>query len=81
LREYLTVEPVLDATEGQDVTIPPGFDPATIRLTGNVTGDPPFQGVLKHPGWRVKAVHLPALPGTRDVASAAVLAPAEVEMT
>lgn len=80
LREYLSVEPVLETPEGQDVTIPPGFDPAAIRLTGNVSGDPPFRGVLKHPGWRVKAVHLPALPAVRD-ASAAVLAPAEVEIT
>ncbi len=80
LREYLSVEPVLETPEGQDVTVPPGFDPAAIRLTGNVSGDPPFRGVLKHPGWRVKAVHLPALPAVRD-ASAAVLAPAEVEIT
>jgi hypothetical protein len=80
LREYLTVEPVLDAPEGQGVTVPSGFDPATIRLTGNVTGNPPFQGVLKHPGWRVKEVHLPALPGIRTEAATAVLAPAEVEI-
>jgi hypothetical protein len=78
LREYLTVEPVLNAPEGQSVTVPSGFDPATIRLTGNVSGNPPFQGVLKHPGWRVKTVHLPALPGARNEAS--VLAPAEVEI-
>jgi Domain of unknown function (DUF2760) len=80
LREYLTVEPVLDTPEGQEVTVPPGFDPAAIRLTGSVSGDPPFRGVLKHPGWRVQSVHLPALPGAVD-RSSAVLAPAEVEIT
>jgi hypothetical protein len=78
LRDYLTVEPVLAAEEGQGVTVAPDFDPAAIRLTGNVHGSPPFSGVLKHHGWRVKAVHLPALPGARDDSS--VLAPAEVEI-
>ena len=78
LREYLTVEPVLGAAEGDSVTIAPDFDPAAIRLTGNVAGSPPFRGVLKHHGWRVKSAQLPALPGARDDAS--VLAPAEVEI-
>ncbi len=78
LRDYLTVEPVLSAAEDAEVTVPSNFDPAEIRLTGNVAGSPPFKGVLKHHGWRVKAVHLPAIPGTRDDSS--VLAPAEVEI-
>jgi hypothetical protein len=78
LRNYLPLEPVLGAAEGERVTVPPGFDPAQIRLTGNVSGSPPFQGVLKHHGWRVKSVHLPVLPGARDDLS--VLAPAEVEL-
>jgi hypothetical protein len=78
LRDYFTVEPVLGASEGEPVTVAPDFDPAAIRLTGNVAGSPPFRGVLKHHGWRVKAVHLPVLPGARDDSS--VLAPAEVEI-
>jgi hypothetical protein len=78
LHDYLTVEPVLGAAEGEPVTVPSDFDPAAIRLSGNVAGSPPFRGVLKHHGWRVKAVHLPALPGARDDSS--VLAPAVVEI-
>ena len=78
LDSYLTVEPVLSAPEESPVTVPADFDPAAIRLTGNVSGSPPFRGVLKHHGWRVKSVQLPALPGARDEAS--VLAPAEVEI-
>lgn len=78
LRDYLTVEPVLAGGEGQTVTVAPDFDPAEIRLTGDVKGSPPFRGVLKHHGWRVKSVHLPVLPGSRD--DSAVLAPAEVEI-
>jgi len=79
LKEYLTVSPILPGSEESEVTIAPNFDPASIRLTGNVQGSPPFRGVLKHHGWRVEAVHLPALPGARDDSS--VLAPAEVEIS
>jgi hypothetical protein len=78
LSDYLTVEPVLAGEEGQPVAISAGFDPAAIRLTGNVGGNPPFRGVLKHHGWRVKSVRLPTLPAARDQTS--VLAPAEVEI-
>ena len=79
LKDYLTVSPILPGLEESEVTISPDFDPASIRLTGNVQGSPPFRGVLKHHGWRVEAVHLPVLPGARDESS--VLAPAEVEIS
>ncbi|MFI5458019.1 MAG: DUF2760 domain-containing protein [Isosphaerales bacterium] len=78
LRDYLTITPVIDAVEEERVTIPADFDPAAIRLVGNVVGSPPFQGVLKHHGWRVRSVHLPLLPVARDDSS--VLSPAEVEI-
>src|SRR5205814_538899 len=76
LREHVEVEPVLRANEGDSVTVEPGFDPAAIRLTGNVSGVPPFRGVLRHAGWRVKRATVPA-PHARDPK---VLAPAEVEI-
>jgi len=78
LRDYLTVEPILSDPEDATVTVAADFDPATVRLTGNVAGSPPFRGVLKHHGWRVKSVQLPVVPGARD--DSAVLAPAEVEI-
>lgn len=78
LRDYVTIEPIMNAAEDERVTIAADFDPAAIRLIGNVNGAPPFQGVLKHHGWRVKAVHLPVLPVARDDTS--VLSPAEVEV-
>lgn len=79
LRDYLAIEPVLSGDEGLPVSLAADFDPATIRLTGNVGGKPPFRGVLKHHGWVVKSVQLPALPAARD--SSSVLAPAEVEVS
>src|SRR5262249_41054046 len=48
IRKHLTLEPVLGQEEGTQVTVPPGFDPNAIRLVGNVSGQPPFQGTLQH---------------------------------
>ncbi len=77
LERYLTLEPVLGSPEGQPVTVPAGFDPASIRMIGNVAGRPPLRGVLRHRGWRVSQVRLPALP---EGAGRSIVAPAEVEI-
>ena len=76
-REVRALEPILPGDEESTVKVPAGFDPSAIRLTGNVTGQPPFQGVLKHHGWRVKGYRLPAPPAGIDEL---VVAPAEVEL-
>jgi hypothetical protein len=78
LSEHVTLEPVLNANEGDEVTVPADFDPSAIRLTGNVTGEPPFRGTLRHAGWRAKQVKLPAQPSGQD---AKIVAPAEVEIS
>jgi hypothetical protein len=78
LHDYITLEPVMGGAEEERVTVAADFDPASIRLLGNVNGEPPFQGVIKHRGWRVKEARLPTLPATRGDSS--VLSPAEVEV-
>jgi len=77
LAEHVQLEPVLAGTEDSPVTIEPGFDPSRIRLVGNVTGEPPFQGLLRHHGWRAATVTLPELAAGIDPT---VIAPAEVEL-
>ncbi len=77
LREHLTLEPVRPEAEGSTVEVPPGFDPSAVLLTGNVTGQPPFRGTLKHPGWRVRDIKLPPPPAGQDEF---VIMPAEVEL-
>jgi uncharacterized protein DUF2760 len=77
LAEHFGVEPVLDAEENEAVTVDSGFDPARIRLVGNVSGAPPFKGTLKHHGWRAAKVSLPALSDGMDPT---IVAPAEVEL-
>jgi hypothetical protein len=77
LAEHLTLEPVLRGSEGDEVTVPKDFDPSSVRLTGNVTGEPPFRGALRHAGWRAAQVKLPTLPSGQDPK---IVAPAEVEI-
>lgn len=77
LAEHFTVEPVLQESEGAAVTLPAGFDAGRIRITGNVAGQPPFRGALKHHGWVATAVRLPVVSEALDPR---VLAPAEVEL-
>jgi hypothetical protein len=77
LEELFRLEPVLPAAEGAAVTVERGFDPAAVRLTGNVVGEPPFRGALRHHGWRARAV---TLPHPSEGGDPAIVAPAEVEL-
>jgi hypothetical protein len=77
LKEHLTLEAVVPQHEGETADVPPGFDPSAIQLTGNVTGQPPFRGTVRHHGWRVKDLRLAPLPQGQDEF---VLQPAEVEL-
>jgi Domain of unknown function (DUF2760) len=78
LEHYVKLEPILNSEEDQPVTVEGGFDPAAIKLLGNVTGEPPIRGVLRHRGWHVKEVNLPPLP---QGSGRMVIAPAEVELS
>ncbi len=77
LKEYMEIKPVFQESEGATVTVPPGFDAKAIRLTGNVTGNPPFRGVLRHRGWQVERIRLPQ---SAEQKGHWILAPAEVEI-
>ena len=77
LDKHLQPAPVLEEAEGETVTVEEGFDPAAVKLTGNVTGEPPFEGVLRHRGWKVSRKALPVLAPSQD---STIIAPAEVEI-
>jgi hypothetical protein len=80
IKEHLVLEPVVAKNEGDSVEVPAHFDPSAIRLTGNVTGQPPFRGILRHHGWRVKNYTLPAPPEGQDLFVLAPIAPAWREL-
>jgi len=78
LAERVELQRIFNGEDGSEVVIEPGFDPAAVRLTGNVAGTPPFRGTLQHAGWRAAKVSLPQSPGNTDPT---IIAPAEVEVT
>jgi hypothetical protein len=77
LEGRLELERILPGEEGQEVTVPSGFDANEIRLTGDVRGAGPYHGTLQHPGWRVRKL---VLPSGSEATPPRVLAPAEVEI-
>ncbi len=78
VQRYFHFEAATQDAEGSKVTLPKGFDAQRFRLTGNVAGEPPFCGTLKHHGWVATEVRMPALAEALDPR---VVAPAEVELT
>ncbi len=78
LERLFALKPVLEQDEGSGVEVPAGFDANRFRLTGNVTGEPPFQGQLMHHGWTASKCDVPAWTGSKD--SAPIVAPVEVEL-
>ena len=79
LAEYVTLEPIYQEAEGSAITVAAGFDANAVRLTGNITGDPPFKGALRHRGWRVAKVDLPRQTPAQQ--KERIVAAAEVEVS
>lgn len=77
LTRYASLAPVIDDEEGQAVTVERGTDPASVKVTGAMTGEPPYRGVLRHRGWQAVRMELPQLPATGRT----IIAPAEVEVS
>lgn len=77
LADHLPVTPLRAEEEDGPITVPAGFDPHQFRLVGQVIGEPPFAGTLKHKGWRVTKVNLPKIP---EGDARLVVVPAEVEL-
>lgn len=77
INEHFSLAPVRGEQEGVKVTLPKGFDAASVRLTGNIVGQAPFTGTLVHKGWKVTDIRLPKL--TQGY-NAQIVAPAEVEL-
>jgi hypothetical protein len=78
LDEHVTLEAIYAEAEGDRVTVEPGFDAYAVRLSGSLSGEPPFTGTLRHRGWRAAKVELPQqVDAERDEH---IVAAAEVEI-
>ncbi|MBZ0253337.1 MAG: DUF2760 domain-containing protein, partial [Candidatus Methylomirabilis sp.] len=56
LEKHVAPQAVLAQNEGDPITVDEDFDPNIIKLVGNVTGRPPFKGVVQHRGERLGGV-------------------------
>ena len=75
LAKYVMLQPLSRQEEGDQVTVSGGFDPGAYRLSGNITGDPPFKGKLVHKGWRADRLNIPEFAFSGDPQ---IIAPMEV---
>lgn len=82
LQRYLSLQPVIDGVEGAVTQLSAAGalrnDPNAIKLLGNVPADGQVRaGILRHKGWRVEKIELPAAPSKANLK---ILAPAEIEV-
>jgi hypothetical protein len=77
LEKHFDVVPVINSGEGEKVSVEKGFDPALYELSGNVSGEAPYSGELRHKGWKSIKVDLPIRQKGRN---SSVIYPAEVDI-
>ncbi len=70
--------PLTSEAEGEAISVPAGYSPMRITLAGEVGGEPPYEGRVRHRGWLATRCDLPAWSGRDEDAD--VIAPAEVEV-
>ncbi len=77
VKKYINLKPVVENEEGEKLMVEAGFDIDSIKLIGNVAGDPPFEGVVKHRGWKAGKREIPKL---SDIQDSTIIMPAEIEI-
>ena len=77
LEDIVTIRPVMEEREGEKIHVAQGYDPASIKVIGQVKGEPPYTGILVHKGWKAHKRSLPKKTGEHHHE---VICPAEVEI-
>ena len=78
IQRMFALQPLATVGDGESMSTPEKFDPAEFRLTGNVTGDPPFNGNVAHHGWKATKCEVPSWSGQDS--SKMIVAPVELEI-
>jgi len=76
LDENFNIKPLFDKTEGEKISLNENFNPTEVKMSGNVPGKAPYNGKLRHKGWKSDKVKLPKRTGKVNVN---VVCPAEIE--
>jgi hypothetical protein len=70
LRAFFDIRPVHEGKEQAEIFLAADFDAAAYRLVGKVPQHPPYQGTVRHHGWKTVRISLPRLTDTsRESAS------------
>ena len=77
IKKYFNLKPVVEKEEGESIKVEADFDIDSIKLIGNVAGEPPFEGVVKHRGWKAGKREIPKL---SDIHDSTIIIPAEIEI-
>ncbi len=77
INEYFDLVSIRSEEEESPISIEKGFNASEIKLTGNVIGQAPFNGILIHKGWKISKSQLPKLTPEHD---ASIIAAAEIEL-
>lgn len=77
LEELVTIRPLMPEKEGTTITVPQGYNPTVIKISGKVRGEPPYKGVVVHQGWKA---HKHSLPKKMGEQINEVICPAEIEV-
>jgi hypothetical protein len=77
LEDLVTIRPIFQDEEGSKVRVPVGYDADSIKVIGNVKGNPPYEGILMHRGWKA---HKRSLPRNISEKHTEVIFPAEIEV-
>ncbi len=78
MQRMFALEPLTTQAEGSRIDVPAGFDPAMYHLTGQVRGEAPFKGTVRHHGWKAAKCEVPEWTGRED--AILVAAPMDVEL-
>lgn len=79
LDRMFAIQAVTQCGDGESMSTESEVDPGRIRLTGNVTGEPPFTGTVAHHGWQATRCEVPRWNGNQS--SQNIIAPIELEIS
>ncbi|MFO7963540.1 MAG: DUF2760 domain-containing protein [Desulfobacterales bacterium] len=77
LERHLKLAPITNIEEGEKITLKKAFDMDAYSLVGEVKGEPPFEGIVRHKGWRINTW---AMPDFSTGSNFDIIQPAEIEL-
>ena len=81
IQAFFDIQPVHEGREQEEISLAADFDAAAYRLVGKVPQHPPYQGTVRHHGWKTVRISLPRVTDTAlESATGRIIAPAEVEV-